>query len=116
MIPLKNLPQVHLKDYLLQQFQEDVRRALEPVLQTPILDGNWIQGVTLNGSSGSVQIPHQLGRPYNGYWITRLVSPTGTTTPFGLTVTEIYGLKVNSSIYLVLSYTGTPTSMDIWIF
>lgn len=116
MLPLKSLPLVHTQDYVTSQMQENVRKTLEPVVQTPLLDGNWIQSVVLSGAGGEVRISHKLGRPYRGYIVTRVICPSPPSGGAGLVINEQVGANPNPALYLVLQYVGAAVSMDIWIF
>lgn len=117
MLPLKSLPLVHFgESFLENQLQENVRKIVEPVVQTSLLDGNWIRGVVLSGTGGEAQVSHRLGRPYRGYWVTRAISQVTPPTLATLIVCESMGANINPALYLVLDYTGNAISMDLWVF
>ena len=90
--------------------QENTRKTLEPVVQMLILDGNLIQGIPIvPGGDYTAQIAHKLGRPYKGWWTTRVIGGK-------FTAWEPSGPRVNPELYLILQVEGGATSMDVWVF
>ncbi len=61
MLNQKSVTSLNLKDDTITRMQTNILDALNPLLQTPILDGVLVQGLTIP-ASGKLVVSHGLGR------------------------------------------------------
>ena len=80
-----------------------VAEFVRPLEQNPILDFRILTDVTI--SSTAVDIPHKLGRPWTGWFVT---SRTNGVVPYESTQTD-------TSLYLTL-IAASSTTVDIYVF
>lgn len=110
-MPIPAFPRMNYKDSDLNSVQESLRRTLDPLVQVPILDGNLLSTITVNGFSATTLVPHKLGRAFRGYIITA-VRTAGTTELPALTTTSYDQTKF---LGLTMNSFGSFT-FDIWVF
>lgn len=101
--------QLNFSNKDLTSIQENVGRALNPLLNIPLLDGVWLQNVII--PPAGVDVDHKLGREWRGYIFTRVLSPL-----LG------YSIYTSSATYdktkfLRLNQTSlADLTVDIWVF
>ena len=91
--------------------QSDVATALTYSRSTPFSDGNMLENVAVNAGVNVMQ--HGLGRAYRGYFIGKIIGPSGVIsfTLFDDNKTDPNLLAVQISIYA--SAAGV---MDLWVY
>ena len=89
-------------------FVDEVRSAVNPVVQKPILDGVLLKSVSLTAGVG-LQIPHGLGRKPIGYIVTRGVGVYPQVYDW-FTITSDHDDK-----FLYVASSATCTA-DLWVF
>lgn len=68
---MKPFRQIQANQYILQQIQDAIAQALNPVLALPIVDGRLIENVAL-GTGGVNLVTHGLGRPPKLWMLARV--------------------------------------------
>jgi hypothetical protein len=67
---MRSYVKVETKEPILSQIQDNLIRALAPLLLSVLLDAQQLESVQL--TAGTVnRIPHKLGRKLRGFWICR---------------------------------------------
>lgn len=99
-----SLPLVHTNDRLINQLQQNVKQALDPVTDNPLVLGIILKDIVL--TSGSNTINHKLGRTLQGWIIVRQQGPatfydtqTSNLTP-NLTLLLTSSANVTVNIYV----------------
>lgn len=89
----------------LQQMQNTWASQLNPLLATPIIDGNLLEGIDI--SSGSNVVNHKLGRKLRGWIIVRIDG-----------VAVIYDTQAtNQTPELTLTLTSdAAVTVSLWVF
>lgn len=100
---IKAFKQTSSSDANLVALNVAIKDFVTPLVQNPMLDGRLLRNIAL--STTSTAIPHQLGRRWVGYIITK--ADVGTTYSYDGTA--------NAETYLTL-VSGAPVTVDIWVF
>lgn len=106
MANLPQLSQIQSDDQSLNRLQSEWRSKLNPILAFPPVSGQLISKVAL--TSGSNIIRHGLGRPLQGWIMTRMRSAA----------VQVYDTQDSNpapSTTLQLTSTGAST-VDLWVF
>ena len=87
--------------------QDNIKRVLDPILANKLLTGALIQSVSCVGGT-ELQLNHGLGRPPQGYFVTR------TQGVNQMTLRESV-VQPNSAAYLLVVPSSTGT-VDVWVY
>lgn len=60
---------VQTPDVTLQRLQENVSKAVDPIVRNPVTNGNVLTGVIIG--TGGTSVSHKLGRPLLGWMVVR---------------------------------------------
>lgn len=104
---MQRLPQLLSKDPILNRTQALQKKALDPVLANPIVNGSLLQGITLKASGTPTQVSHGLGRPYVGWFLSR---PTASFSVWETAPT------LPASFLTLNSSSGSAQTVDLWVF
>lgn len=109
MLSKKAISQLNIDDDKLSRVQSNIVTALDPVLATPILDGNLVQNLTIP-VGGKLLVPHQLGRPAVGAFVVMADAPV--SVPYAVS-----GEQFATSGGIVLTFdTGAGAMVSLWVF
>jgi hypothetical protein len=103
-VSVKAFKKTGIADTSIAKFQENVDNAFQPILASPILDGNLLSGVQL--SSTATLVEHKLGREARGYLV---VGRLGNV--------NVWNSAVNPAPkkFLVL-LAASSVQVDLWVF
>ena len=68
---LQRLPKLFSPSQVLNRVQDANQRALNPVLANPLVNGQYIGGVTLTATGSPTTVAHGLGRSLRGWFLVR---------------------------------------------
>jgi hypothetical protein len=102
---MKSIALVQTDDRKANQFQQNLKQAVDPLLQNPLLNGYIISGVTL--ASGDNTISHGLNRPLQG-WVQVLLSA-------GVTLYDKQAENTTPSTTLIINSSGAAT-LSLYVF
>lgn len=103
---MRKIAKVTTSDPVLNQLQQNVITAVNPLLTNPILNGVTLSGVNL--SSGDNTIQHRLGRTLQGYLIANQYSP-------GATIYRKLSSNPGAESVLVLNSSSALT-IDLYVY
>lgn len=87
----------------------DVAVALNPVLTTPLINGNLVTSLTIP-ASGKLVVAHKLGRPARGFFVTN--ADANVSQPYAVAADQ---KTPNGGIVLTFD-TGAGATVDVWVF
>lgn len=109
MLTQKSMSELNLDDQVLQRFQVNVQNAVNPVLQTEILDGVLVTGITIRANNKAL-VPHGLGRPSRGVLLVAANAPT--SLPY-----QVPADQTSPNGAVLLSFTsGAGATISCWVF
>lgn len=110
MLRLKALPTFSSKEYENSLLQNNTEAALNPVLATPLIDGNLLQNLTIP-STLILTVPHGLNRVPLGFLVVNANGAYGDP-PWALLAEQI-----NATKNLVLRFSsGSGVKISLWVF
>lgn len=92
-------------DRPLNQVQQNVQQALQPIINSQILNGNQLDGVVL--VAGSNTIEHKLGRKLIGYIVCRKDA--------NISIWDTQATNLFESKTLLLEASG-PATISLWVY
>jgi hypothetical protein len=102
---LPKIAQVQIADPDVSRFQQTVVERVNTISGIAFLDGAMLQSVSLK--VGDNQIPHKLGRAYNGYEILRMRKAASAIFDNSDDASMTKYLTLNSSV---------ACTVDVWVF
>lgn len=109
MLPRKNLVDFNANDDELNRYMHTVADAVEPVLQTAVLDGNLIERQVVPATLKLV-VPHGLGRRPRGFWLA--ASNANCGQPYALPADQTAPTGA-----LVLTFpSGAGATVSVWVY
>lgn len=109
MLTSKSLTQLTVTDNVLGRIQSNVAAVLNPVLQTPIVDGVLLQRKTIP-ASGKLTASHGLGRQALGAIV--VLSSAAVAVPYVLPADQT---APNGAIVLTFA-SGAGATINLWVF
>lgn len=104
------IARVQTEDRLINQLQSNIGLVVNPLQEIPLNQGVLIQNVSL--TSGANRIPHGLGRPLIGWFVTRMRTVFRQIYD---TDDAVVSPPNDTSLYLYLNSSGTVVC-DLFIF
>lgn len=111
MLSQKSLAQFNVDDEQLSRSLDNVASALNPVLETPLLDGVLV-GPLVVPASLLLTVPHGLGRPARGFFVANATAAYGV--PFAVPGAAAQP-SPNGAIVLTFP-SGAGASLTFWVF
>jgi hypothetical protein len=117
MLPIKTVQTLSGLDQNTQFLQRNLQNAVNPVLVTPILDGNLLMAQKIQpdptdtaGIKGVLTVGHGLGRTPKGYLV--VASTAAYSQPYSVTSEQ---LLPDQQLYLHF-LTGAGAVISLWVF
>jgi hypothetical protein len=92
---------------VLTLLQENVYGEMQPATSLPFCGGVWLKGVAFGAST--LTIAHGLGRPYQGWFVTRALTAAAQLKEVPLS------LGVSPKVYIALQAVN-PCTADLYLF
>jgi hypothetical protein len=99
---------------VLNNFLKEVETMTAAARSLPFLSGVWFKGVQFVANTAQ-SISHQLGRPYQGYWVSRIQNVSLPVT-FGFPLYEVPLLAGQSATQTVNLETPVTATYDFVVF
>lgn len=109
MLTTKNFVSVSTQDDDVDRMQVNISNAVDPVLNTEILDGVLLTGLTIPASLKLVAA-HGLGRPADGYAV--VASSAAVSLPYAVAAEQT---TPNGAVVLSFS-SGAGAVISLWVF
>lgn len=109
MLTTKTFVSVSHEDDDISRIQDNISNALDPVLETEILDGVLLPNQTIPGG-GKLVAAHGLGRPAQGYMV--VFASAAVSAPYAPPA-----LQTTPNGAVVLQFdSGAGATISLWIF
>lgn len=107
------IPQVKTDDSKFIQYQQQVAKALQPVLECPISYGTLLKEIPL--VTGLNTIPHKLGRTLQGWFFVRQRAVGTPLAPALISIQDSQDANRTPQSTLLL-YASADINVDIWVY
>lgn len=109
MLNIKSLSQITTTEETENRIQGNIAAALNPVLQTPVLDGTLVERLVIP-AGGKLTVAHGLGRPALGALV--VDASAAVSNPYRLTADQT---SPNGAAVLTFA-TGAGATVSLWVF